>query len=120
MNDWTDDNEVLKNAAPEVSGLLKLLANEQRLQLLCHMRAGGEVSVGDLAALTGLPQGGVSQHLARMREGQLVATRRDARTIYYRISDPHVLALMGFLCDTFGRERATTMQEGAHPTSKAA
>lgn len=104
MKNWDSADEILRQCAPEVTGLLKLMANEQRLQLLCQMR-DREVSVGELAERTGQTQSGVSQHLARLREKALVATRRDARTIYYRIADPHVSALMEFLCDTFGKDR---------------
>lgn len=104
MKNWDSADEILRQCAPEVTGLLKLMANEQRLQLLCQMR-DQEVSVGDLAERTGQPQSGVSQNLARLRERALVATRRDARTIYYRIADPKVSALMEFLCDTFAKGR---------------
>lgn len=103
MKNWDSADELLKQCAPQVTGLLKLMANEQRLQLLCKMR-DREISVGELADLTGQAQSAVSQHLSRLRAGELVATRRDSRTIYYRIADPHVSALMGFLCDTFGKD----------------
>lgn len=86
--------------ATEVAGLLKLVGNEQRLLLLCRMREG-EASVGELVGLCGLSQSSVSQHLARMREGGILETRRDAQTIYYRLANRHVEALMEFLCQRF-------------------
>ncbi|MBN8818410.1 MAG: helix-turn-helix transcriptional regulator [Sphingomonas sp.] len=91
---------VLCERATEVAGLLKLVANEQRLLLLCRLREG-EASVGELVGLCNLSQSSVSQHLAKMREGGILQTRRDAQTIYYRLTDPHVEALMEFMCDRF-------------------
>jgi len=92
-------NELCERAG-EVAGLLKLVANQQRLLLLCRLREG-EASVGELVGLCRLSQSSVSQHLAKMREGGILQTRRDAQTIYYRLADPHVEALMAFLCDRF-------------------
>jgi ArsR family transcriptional regulator, virulence genes transcriptional regulator len=86
--------------ATEVAGLLKLVANEQRLVLLCRLREG-EASVGELVNLCGLSQSSVSQHLAKMREGGILQTRRDAQTIFYRLADPHIESLMEFMCDRF-------------------
>lgn len=94
--------ELLCERADEVSALLKLAANPQRLLLLCRM-CEGEASVGELIELTRLSQSSVSQHLARMREGEIVSTRREQTTIYYSISNDHVAALLQFLCDRFGK-----------------
>ncbi len=99
----TDDAvDMLCERAREVAAFLKVVANEQRLLLLCRLREG-EASVGELVDLCGLSQSSVSQHLARMREGGLVQTRRDNTTIFYRISNANVQALMTFLCDQFGQ-----------------
>lgn len=67
--------------------LLRALANPHRLEILCALSAG-EVSVGALQALAPL-----SQHLARLRVQQMVATRRQAQTIYYRIAEAEVLLM---------------------------
>lgn len=91
---------ILCERATEVAGLLKLVANEQRLVLLCRLREG-EASVGELVQLCRLSQSSVSQHLAKMREGGILQTRRDAQTIFYRLANPHVEALMDFMCDRF-------------------
>ncbi len=93
--------DVLAARASEAAETLKLLANEQRLRLLCRLSAG-EASVGALVELCGLSQSSVSQHLARLREGRMVATRRDGTTIYYSLADEGVHALIGMLCDRFG------------------
>jgi len=72
--------------------LLRALANPQRLTILCAL-AAGESSVGDLRTRIALTQSALSQHLARLRAHHLVATRRQAQTIYYRIDDEEALAL---------------------------
>ena len=71
--------------ADAASGLLKSLANAQRLRILCLL-ATGERNVGELNELLDLSQSALSQHLARLREDGLVATRREAQTIFYRLA----------------------------------
>src|SRR5512135_3005272 len=86
----------LEERAAEAARLLKLLANENRLLILCRLVAEREIAVGELADAVGLSQSALSQHLAKMREEGLVATRREAQTVFYRIADPNtrrVLAL---------------------------
>ena len=94
---------MLCERATEIAAFLKLVANEQRLLLLCRLREG-EASVGELVGLCNLSQSSVSQHLARMRDGGLVQTRRETTTIYYSIANQRVLALMQFLCENFGEK----------------
>jgi len=83
--------------ASEAAGLLKLLANENRLLILCRLAQAGEVSVGDLADAVGLSQSALSQHLAKMREEGLLATRRVAQAIYYRIANEDAGRLLALL-----------------------
>jgi DNA-binding transcriptional ArsR family regulator len=71
--------------ADAASRLLKSLANAQRLRILCLL-ATGERNVGDLNEMLDLSQSALSQHLARLREDGLVATRREAQTIHYRLA----------------------------------
>ena len=87
----------LERKAAEAAGLLKLLANENRLLILCRLAAAGEMSVGDLADAVDLSQSALSQHLAKMREDGLVATRREAQTVFYRIDDPNAARLLALL-----------------------
>ena len=87
----------LERKAGEAAGLLKLLANENRLLILCRLVAGRELSVGDIADAVGLSQSALSQHLARMRDEGLVATRREAQTVYYRIADPDIRRVLALL-----------------------
>lgn len=76
----------MMDRAAEAAALLKLLAHEGRLIVLCQL-AGGERAAGDLIGPTGLSQSALSQHLAKLREQNLVVTRRAAQTIYYRLAD---------------------------------
>lgn len=87
----------LERKAAEAAGLLKLLANENRLLILCRLAVAGEMSVGDLADAVGLSQSALSQHLAKMREDGLLATRREAQTVFYRIADPNAARLLALL-----------------------
>ena len=87
----------LARKAAEAAGLLKLLANENRLLILCRLALARELSVNDLAGAVGLSQSALSQHLAKMREEGLLATRRDAQTVYYRIADPNAARLLALL-----------------------
>ena len=93
--------------AGEAVGLLKAMANECRLLVLCHLSASGEVSVGELAARVGLSQSALSQHLAKLREERLVGTRKEAQTVFYRLCDPRaeqILALLhNLFCPELGR-----------------
>lgn len=79
-------------ASQDSTGLLRALANPQRLKIL-SLLAGGELSVGDLQTHIALTQSALSQHLAKLRAQRLVVTRRQAQTIYYRIVDDEALAM---------------------------
>lgn len=83
--------------AAEAAALLKLLANENRLLILCRLALNGELSVGELTGAVGLSQSALSQHLARMRDEGLLATRREAQTVYYRMADPNAARLLKLL-----------------------
>ncbi len=93
--------EHLEPRAVEAVRLLKLLANEQRLTVLCRL-SGSEMSVSELGEYVNLSQSALSQHLAKLRADGLVATRRDAQTIYYRLADPVAERLIGVLCEVYG------------------
>ncbi|MBI1338891.1 metalloregulator ArsR/SmtB family transcription factor [bacterium] len=93
--------EQLEPRAAEAARLLKLLANDQRLTVLCRLSAG-ELSVGELGAHVPLSQSALSQHLAKLRADGVVATRRDAQTIYYRLADPNAARIIGLLCELYG------------------
>ncbi|ADU12334.1 ArsR/SmtB family transcription factor [Asticcacaulis excentricus] len=95
----------LQNLKPNVqraTRMLKLLASEHRLMILCRLFEG-EASVSDLADYLGQPIAGTSQHLAKMRAENLVITRRDGQTIYYSIGDPAAQNIVSTLCEIYRR-----------------
>jgi ArsR family transcriptional regulator len=83
--------------AAEVAGLLKALANERRLMILCELGTHGETTAGSLADAVGLSQSALSQHLAKMREEGIVTFRRDGQTLWYRVADPRIGTLLNTL-----------------------
>lgn len=94
----------LESRAGEAAELLKLLANDQRLIILCRLSAG-EMSVSELSRHVSLAQSALSQHLAKLRAQRLVATRREGQAIYYRLANPIAEQLVGALCELYGAKR---------------
>jgi ArsR family transcriptional regulator len=86
--------------AAKAAAMLRALANERRLLVLCQL-AEGELSVGALQQRLAISQSALSQHLAVLREESLVATRRESQTIYYRIQDPAAAKLIATLADIY-------------------
>lgn len=95
------DIEAFKGKTNEASKLLKLLANEKRLLILCKLSEADETSVSELSKGIGLSQSALSQHLAKMREQGLVSTRRESQSIFYRIDNKVVARLMETLHDIY-------------------
>ena len=94
------DLAAFEASAARAAGLLRLLANERRLMILCQL-SGGELTVGQLLPRSGLSQSALSQHLALLRAEGVVATRRAAQSIFYRIADPAALRVIGLLAELF-------------------
>ncbi len=82
--------------AGEAAQLLKQLANEKRLMILCAL-VDGERSVGSLNDVVPLSQSALSQHLARLRDAGLVTTRRDGQLIYYALAGREAPAVLHLL-----------------------
>lgn len=91
--------ELCENAG-HASTLLKAIGNERRLRILCHL-SRGEHAVGELEPLVGLSQSALSQHLARLREDGLVATRRCAQTVFYGLKGDAAVTVMKALESLF-------------------
>lgn len=91
----------LEARAGEAAQLLKLLANDHRLIILCRL-GEAEMSVTELLQHVDLAQSALSQHLAKLRAQGLVATRRDGQMIYYRLANPIARKLVGALCELYG------------------
>lgn len=87
--------------AADAANLLRSLANQQRLLILCHLVSEGELSVGALSERLSLSQSALSQHLARLRRDRLVTFRRESQTLHYRILDPKAELVLELLRDLF-------------------
>jgi len=93
----TLDTQGIEKAAAEVAGVLRAIANERRLMILCKLVEWGEGNVNALAETVGLSQSALSQHLAKMRDEGLVTYRRDSQTLWYRIADTRIEDLLATL-----------------------
>jgi ArsR family transcriptional regulator len=87
-------------SAAQAARLLRALANQRRLMILCQL-GDAERSVGELQSAVGLSQSALSQHLKLLRDEGLVATRREGQTIWYRISDPAAVKVVSTLAEIF-------------------
>lgn len=96
----TTDPQKLAENAQHVANLLKQLSNPHRLMILCCITSG-ELTVGDLNEQIALSQSALSQHLAKLRESNIVTTRRESQTIYYRIANPKIKVLLEVLQKEF-------------------
>ena len=90
--------------ATEVAGILRALANERRLMILCKLVEWGEASVTSLAEAVGLTQSALSQHLAKLRDERIITFRRDSQVLWYRIADPRIEKLFAALHDLFCKQ----------------
>ena len=88
--------DALHASANNACSLLKSMANADRLMLLCQL-SQGEKSVGELESILDIRQPTLSQQLTVLREAELVATRREGKSIFYRISSQSALAVMQVL-----------------------
>jgi DNA-binding transcriptional ArsR family regulator len=90
----------LQSAATDACALLKVLANPDRLLLMCQL-SQGELSVGELEEQLDIHQPTLSQQLAVLREHGLVATRREGKSIIYAVASGPALAVMAVLYEQF-------------------
>lgn len=90
----------LWDSVGQANALLRSLANENRLMILCLL-AEGEKSVGELEAMTGARQPTVSQQLARLRADGLVGSRREGKTIYYSLIDDRARRILEHLDEAY-------------------
>ena len=94
----------MQEAAAEACTLMKALANQDRLMLLCQL-SQGEMSVGELEAALGILQPTLSQQLGVLRDEELVQTRREGKHIYYSVRSKPALAVLEVLYDQYCRKR---------------
>lgn len=102
--------EAMRAHAADASRLLKALANEKRLMLLCLL-AEGERSVSELNARLDLSQSALSQHLAILRDDGLVTTRREAQSIYYGLAQGPAQRVIDTLHDIYCGDDAKQLSE---------
>jgi len=101
--------------AAEAVAVLKSIAHEGRLLVLCYLGEAGELSVGELVSRIGLSQSALSQHLAKLRAEGLVATRKSSQTVFYRVADPRVLSLLATLHDLYCPALGRAQMDGTKP-----
>ena len=97
VNTLPADFDSFAARAGEVASMLKALGNRARLMVLCKLVERGEMRVGELAGEVGLSQSALSQHLAKMRDENLVAFRRDGQSLFYSVADQRCEALLATL-----------------------
>jgi ArsR family transcriptional regulator len=86
----------MREAAANAVAALKVLANEERLLLLCQL-SHGEMCVGDLEEALDVHQPTLSQQLGVLRTEAVVKTRREGKRIYYSVADPHLMQVIEVL-----------------------
>ena len=83
----------MREAAGRATAMLRVLANEDRLLLLCQLTQG-EACVSDLEELLGIRQPTLSQQLGVLRVEEIVSTRREGKKIFYQVSDERVVSVL--------------------------
>lgn len=108
------DPKQMQQAADQAAELLKVLANANRLVLMCLLTQG-ELSVSDLELRSGISQPSLSQQLGVLRLKNLVVTRKQGKQVYYLLSNPEALALLSTLYALFCDPQTQALQT-AKPT----
>ena len=96
----TADLRAMRKHAGAAAAMLRALSHEARLLVLCELTAG-ECTAGELVERSRLSQSALSQHLAKLRDEGLVATRREAQSIFYRIADPKTARVLSVLHEIY-------------------
>lgn len=96
-----DKEEHIEHAARA----LKSIAHPLRLKILCVL-GGGEACVQEIVDAVGTSQSNISQHLAILRDKEVLVTRKDANRVFYRVGDVRILQLLGMMQDVFCGENS--------------
>ena len=83
------------------SRAMKAMAHPLRLKILCILGGSSEVSVQDIVERVGTSQSNISQHLSILRDKGILAFRKDANRVYYRIGDTRIVRLINALREAF-------------------
>ncbi|MFO8155900.1 MAG: ArsR/SmtB family transcription factor [Pseudomonadota bacterium] len=102
MNDYDELAELITRDEDidRAARSLKAMSHPLRLKILCTL-GGNEVSVQDIVDKVGTSQSNISQHLAILRDKGILATRKDANRVYYRVGDNRTLRLIGMMREVF-------------------
>lgn len=92
--------QMMEENAPQAVALLKAMANERRLFILCLLLEG-ELSVGQIAEKLELSQSALSQHLGWLRKDELVSTRKESQTVFYSLNSEEVKSVIQLLHDLY-------------------
>jgi ArsR family transcriptional regulator, virulence genes transcriptional regulator len=104
------DPDLFEAKAASTADLLKALANQKRLMVLCKLTTLGTATPGELAIATGLSQSALSQHLAVMRDEGILTFVRDGQTLWYRMADARIETLLGTLYSLYCAPEAPDTQ----------
>jgi len=88
----------------QASNSLKAMAHPLRLKILCLLGTMSEVSVQEIVEHVGTSQSNISQHLSILRDKGILASRKDANKVYYRIAEPEIIGLIGAMRAAFCSE----------------
>jgi len=87
------DMKNMENNVSEACAMLKAIANQTRLMIVCQL-VEKEMSVGELLKIIPMSQSAMSQHLSILRREQIVKTRRDAQSIFYRLESKEARVIL--------------------------
>ena len=112
----TPQTHRLEPLAAQATSLLKALSHPARLMICCQLRHT-EMSVGDIEQALGIRQPRLSRELAKLREEGLVETRRDAKLVFYTLSDRHrVREMVDAICAVMlDKNKPGSAQKDARP-----
>ena len=91
--------------AEEATRLMKALAHPERLMICCQLREG-ELSVGDIETTLSIPQPRLSRELSKLREHNILGTRRESKSIFYHLKDDRIRAIVDTLCHVMMKEKS--------------
>jgi len=107
------DTAQLMPMAEEATRLIKALAHPERLMICCQLKFG-EMSVGQIETLLDITQPRLSRELGKLRQDDILGTRRESRVIYYHLKDDRVRAIVETLCEVMlGEQAAAEMNRKA-------
>ena len=81
-----------EHSAAHVAELFRSFSDTSRVRIMSAL-VGGEKNVNTLADLVGISESAVSHHMRGLRQMRLVVARKDGKEVYYRVEDPHIIAL---------------------------